>query len=96
MPKGGTITIETSAADDSLVRVNVRDTGRGISPEHLPRIFDPFFTTKGDWAGTGMGLAVVHKTIEDHRGAIQVQSQVGVGTNVGMTFPVNAARTRLP
>ena len=95
MPKGGTITIETSADDGALVRVSVRDTGRGISPEHLPRVFDPFFTTKGDWAGTGMGLAVVHKTIEDHGGAIQVQSQLGAGTNVSMTFPINAARARL-
>ncbi len=96
MPKGGTISIETSVPDGTLVRVSIRDTGRGISPEHLPRIFDPFFTTKGDWAGTGMGLAVVHKTIEDHGGAIQVQSQVGVGTTVSMNFPVNTARMRLP
>ncbi|HEX3696934.1 MAG TPA: ATP-binding protein [Polyangia bacterium] len=95
MPKGGTIAIETNVPDDTLVRVTIRDTGRGINPEHLPRIFDPFFTTKGEWAGTGMGLAVVHKTIEDHGGAIQVQSQVGTGTNVSMTFPVNAVRTRL-
>jgi len=96
MPKGGTITIETSVSDGALVRVAIRDGGRGISPEHLPRIFDPFFTTKGDWAGTGMGLAVVHKTIEDHGGAIQVQSQLGAGTNVSMTFPINTARARLP
>jgi signal transduction histidine kinase len=95
MPTGGTIAIETGVPDDTLVRVTIRDTGRGISPEHLPRIFDPFFTTKGEWAGTGMGLAVVHKTIEDHGGAIQVQSQVGTGTNVSMTFPVNAVRTHL-
>ena len=95
MSKGGTLTLETSVMEDKLVRVTVADTGCGINPEHLPRIFDPFFTTKGDWAGTGMGLSVVHKTIEDHGGAIQVQSRVDVGTTVFMTFPVHSGATRL-
>jgi signal transduction histidine kinase len=95
MSKGGTLTLETSVVEDKLVRVTVADTGCGIDPDHLPRIFDPFFTTKGDWAGTGMGLSVVHKTIEDHGGAIQVQSRVDVGTTVLMTFPVSSQAVRL-
>jgi two-component system NtrC family sensor kinase len=97
MAGGGILTLETSVPDAKLVRLRVSDTGRGISPEHLPRIFDPFFTTKaGDWNGVGMGLAVVHKTVEDHGGAIQVQSEPGKGTTFQMTFPVDVGRAHLP
>jgi signal transduction histidine kinase len=92
---GGTLTIETSITAEKLARVTVTDTGRGISPEHLPRIFDPFFTTKaGDWSGVGLGLSVVHKTIEDHGGTIQVQSELGKGSTFQMTFP--AAQEKAP
>ena len=93
---GGTLTIEASVTAERLARVTVSDTGRGINPEHLPRIFDPFFTTKaGDWTGLGMGLSVVHKTIEDHGGTIQVQSELGKGTTFVMTFPVAVERAPL-
>ncbi|HVR02521.1 MAG TPA: ATP-binding protein [Polyangia bacterium] len=85
----GTLTLETSVTAERLARVTVTDTGRGINAEHLPRIFDPFFTTKvGDWSGVGMGLSVVHKTIEDHGGTIQVQSALGKGSSFQMTFPI--------
>jgi two-component system NtrC family sensor kinase len=87
MAKGGLLTLETSVPSDNLVRVAISDTGRGIDPEHLPRIFDPFFTTKNDWNGVGLGLSLVHKTIEDHGGLIQVHSEVGSGTRFFMTFP---------
>ena len=97
MAGGGILTLETSVPDPKLVRVTVTDTGRGISPEHLPRVFDPFFTTKaGGWSDVGMGLAVVHKTVEDHGGAIQVQSEPGKGTTFQMTFPTEPGRAHLP
>jgi signal transduction histidine kinase len=93
---GGTLSFETAVTAEKLVRVVVSDTGRGIAAEHLPRIFDPFFTTKaGDWSGVGMGLSVVHKTIEDHGGTIQVASDVGKGTTFQMTFPVGGERAVL-
>jgi signal transduction histidine kinase len=93
---GGRLTIETSVTAERLARVIVSDTGRGISADHLPRIFDPFFTTKaGDWAGVGMGLSVVHKTIEDHGGTIQVQSELGKGSTFLMTFPVATEKAPL-
>jgi signal transduction histidine kinase len=93
---GGRLTVETSITAEKLARVTISDTGRGINPEHLPRIFDPFFTTKaGDWSGLGMGLSVVHKTIEDHGGTIQVQSELGKGTTFQMTFPVAVERAPL-
>jgi signal transduction histidine kinase len=88
MPRGGLLTLETSVPDDTLVRVAISDTGRGIAPEHLPRIFDPFFTTKANWTGVGLGLSLVHKTIEDHGGLVQVQSELGAGSTFRMTFPV--------
>jgi two-component system NtrC family sensor kinase len=94
--RGGTLTIETLVTAEKLVRVVVSDTGRGINTEHLPRIFDPFFTTKaGDWTGVGMGLSVVHKTIEDHGGTIQVQSELGKGSSFQMTFPVAVEKAPL-
>jgi signal transduction histidine kinase len=95
-PTGGRLTLETMVTAEKLVRITVSDTGRGIAAEHLPRIFDPFFTTKADdWSGVGMGLSVVHKTIEDHGGTIHVQSELGKGTTFQMTFPVSAERAPL-
>ena len=58
--------------------VEVTDNGRGISPEHLPNIFRPFYTTKGD--GTGLGLSLARRIVEDHHGRIDVTSTVGKGT----------------
>ncbi|MFP4243440.1 MAG: response regulator [Chitinispirillaceae bacterium] len=57
-----------------LLRVTIRDTGKGISPNMLPRIFEPFFTTKKQGEGTGMGLSVVHGIIMKYKGAISVES----------------------
>ena len=70
------------------IRLTVRDTGHGMTPEVLERIFDPFFTTKGPGEGTGMGLAVVHGIITSYAGAIMVTSTPGQGT----TFAVYLAR----
>ena len=94
MPKGGKLTLEVRAVDDKLVRACIADTGRGISPEHLPRIFDPFFTTKtGDRDAAGLGLSFVHRVIEDNGGTIRAESAVGIGTKFVLTFPADAGRT---
>jgi PAS domain S-box-containing protein len=74
------------------VRLDVEDTGCGISPEMLERIFDPFFTTKGPGEGTGLGLAVVHGIVKAHEGAILVDSTLGVGTAFHIYFPALSAR----
>jgi signal transduction histidine kinase len=79
MPGGGTLTLRSSAADGE-VRVDVQDTGYGISKENMDKLFTPFFTTKEKGKGVGLGLAVVHRIIERHKGRIQVQSEVGKGT----------------
>jgi signal transduction histidine kinase len=96
MKKGGTLTLETGIIEDKVVRVRIGDTGSGISAEHLPRIFDPFFTTKGDRSGTGLGLSFVHRTVEDHGGAITVDSSVGGGTTFTLTFPADEGRAHRP
>lgn len=68
------------------VRVEVRDTGSGITPDKLPRIFDPFFTTRT--TGTGLGLAIVQKTIHDHGGTITARSEPGKGTAFIIALPL--------
>jgi signal transduction histidine kinase len=95
MPNGGTLTVEVAAPDAALVRVAIADTGRGIAAQDLPRIFDPFFTTKDDWSGVGLGLSMVHKAMEEHGGAIRVESAVGHGTTFSMTFPADGGRAHL-
>jgi signal transduction histidine kinase len=70
------------------VTVEVRDTGSGIPPEHLPRVFDPFFTTKPVGVGTGLGLPVCRRIITALGGDIRVESEVGRGTCFVLTLPV--------
>jgi two-component system sensor histidine kinase AtoS len=75
-----------STDDAETLLIKVRDTGKGISRENLPRIFDPFFTTKEK--GLGLGLAVVHGIIKDHSGNITVDSKKNVGTEFTISLPV--------
>jgi len=70
------------------VRLTVKDTGEGISPDIMNRIFDPYFTTKDVDKGLGMGLAVVHGIVKEHSGAIAIKSEVGKGTTVEVLFPL--------
>jgi len=79
MPDGGRLTIRSSAVDGE-VRIDVQDTGCGISKENMGKLFTPFFTTKAKNKGVGLGLAVAHGIIERHKGRIKVQSEVGKGT----------------
>ena len=83
----GEIFIKTHLRDGAVV-VEIRDTGIGIPEEDLERIFDPGFTTKGFGIGTGLGLSIVYQIIEDHRGKMEVESQVGVGTTFQLFLPV--------
>ncbi len=87
MAGGGEIVISTDAAPGrpDHVRLIVRDTGPGISPEVLPRIFDPFFTTKP--TGTGLGLSISYGIVREHQGTVDVQTAPGQGTTFILTFP---------
>ncbi|HSW44523.1 MAG TPA: ATP-binding protein [Phycisphaerae bacterium] len=88
----GKLTVESARLDDGRAEIHVRDTGCGISAEHLDAVFEPFFTTKGsaarpDQRGLGLGLAISRDIIEDLDGRIEVTSQVGVGTTFTITLP---------
>ncbi|MGE0087452.1 MAG: ATP-binding protein [Desulfococcaceae bacterium] len=72
------------------VRLTVSDNGPGMDKNVLERVFDPFFTTKPAGEGTGMGLAVVHGIVQNHGGAVSVESQPGMGTSFHCYFPLIA------
>jgi signal transduction histidine kinase len=83
----GTIAISAAPAGDEVV-LTVRDNGRGIPPEHLPRIYDPFFTTRRGEGGSGLGLHIVFNIVsETLRGRIACDSVVGEGTSFVATLP---------
>jgi nitrogen fixation/metabolism regulation signal transduction histidine kinase len=77
MPEGGTLTIRTEQAGGG-VRIEVADTGQGLTPEECERLFTPYYTTKTH--GTGLGLAIVQSVVSDHHGRISVDSAPGKGT----------------
>jgi two-component system, NtrC family, sensor kinase len=91
MPSGGWLTLSTWA-DEDVVVVEVGDTGHGIAKEHIKRIYDPFFTTKRMGRGTGLGLAVSYGILQEHGGAIYVDSAPGKGTTFRVALPSLAAR----
>jgi two-component system NtrC family sensor kinase len=86
MPQGGTITINTALTGYHII-IRFSDTGVGIEKGVLDKIFRPFFTTKGE-KGTGLGLAVCHKIIAQHKGEIRVESEPGKGTTFTIFLPV--------
>jgi len=81
-------------APGPYVRVAVQDSGQGIDPNIVDRIYDPFFTTKGPGEGTGLGLSVVHGIVLSHGGALEVWSEIGVGTRFDIFFPRSTAEPR--
>jgi len=87
MPEGGRLGVRALKAEDDFVRVDVSDTGLGISAEDLDKVFEPFFTTKDPGKGTGLGLSVAYATVEAHHGRITVESNLGKGTTFSVFLP---------
>ena len=88
MPNGGALTIRTGSADEGRsVLLSVVDTGAGMPPEVAAKAFEPFFTTKRLGQGTGLGLAQVQRCVEQAGGEVRIDSGIGKGTAVVMTFP---------
>jgi len=104
MPNGGTLgftvdqvsldvgqpPLHAGAAPGRYARIQVKDTGIGIAPEHLPRIFEPYFSTKAVGQGTGLGLASVYSSVRLHGGEIQVESKPGQGTTFYVFLPADS------
>jgi PAS domain S-box-containing protein len=103
MPEGGLLRIEVShvllddehhsvrgwgGASGEYVYVAVTDTGHGMNEETKERIFDPFFTTKPTGLGTGLGMAMIYGLVKQQEGYIDIRSDVGKGTTVGLYFPL--------
>lgn len=87
-PVPPSIWIMTKLIDSRWIQVRIRDNGPGMTPDIKNKIFDPFFTTKPVGKGTGLGLAICYQIVEKHRGRIDVNSQLGQGTEFVITLPV--------
>lgn len=85
--KHGTITVRTGT-QDSGVWIEIADTGSGISSEDMPRIFDPFFTTKPVGSGTGLGLSLSYRIVQEHQGRLTVDSEAGKGATFRIWLPL--------
>jgi two-component system, NtrC family, nitrogen regulation sensor histidine kinase NtrY len=88
MPVGGALTLRTSE-HEGQVRIEVADTGKGLTPEECSRLFTPYYTTK--LQGTGLGLAIVQSVVSDHHGTISVTSDEGRGTSFRIDLPQHQA-----
>jgi len=86
--ENGEIVISTETTSDEQVLLKISDNGTGIAEEDLPHIFEPFFSAKNKTSGIGLGLAIVHGIIQNHKGKIEVHSQRGAGTTFSIYFPL--------
>ncbi|MBI3578010.1 MAG: GAF domain-containing protein [Ignavibacteriales bacterium] len=87
MPQGGSLTVAT-VADNGFVKIEFTDSGTGMPDEVKKRIFEPFMTY-GKKHGTGLGMAIVKKVIDDHKGKIEIDSEMGKGTTIRMLLPTS-------
>jgi len=88
MPQGGKLTLRT-LFDNGQIKMQVQDTGCGISPKNMRKLFTPFFTTKQEVKGVGLGLAISYGIIQRHNGKIEVQSEEGEGTTFTIYLPLH-------
>ena len=86
--ENGEITIRTKNLDEETICIDISDNGSGIAEEDIPHIFEPFFSTKQVVSGIGLGLAIVHGIIQNHKGKIQVNSELGRGTTISVNLPL--------
>lgn len=84
-----TIVVRTTLAEGESFRVEVEDSGCGMDPEVKEKIFEAYFTTKGEDEGVGLGLAIVQRIVSDHKGKIELESELGKGTKFILSFPMD-------
>lgn len=87
MPSGGTLSVRIDEAGGEQIGITIEDTGVGIPPQDLERIFDAFYTTKERGKGTGLGLLVSQRIIQEHGGTLRVESEVGSGSRFMISLP---------
>lgn len=95
MADGGVLTLRTESIDSKLAKVIIADTGAGIAEANLEKVFEPFFTTRAGKGHKGMGLAIVHRIVEEHQGRVALDSRLGKGTKVRVTFPATREKLHL-
>ena len=86
--ENGEVVFRTSNPDAGHIRIEIADNGVGISEEDIPHIFEPFFSTKENVSGIGLGLAIVHGIIQNHKGKVEAKSERGKGTTLSITLPL--------
>ena len=86
MPSGGKITIAINQIDGQFIKISIQDEGIGIPKDKIKKLGEPFYTTKEN--GTGLGLMVSYRIIEEHKGSIQVESEEGIGTIFRIILPI--------
>jgi K+-sensing histidine kinase KdpD len=86
MPQGGSLTV-TTGPSDGFVKIEFKDSGTGMPEEVRKRIFEPFMTY-GKKHGTGLGMSIVKKVIDDHKGKIEIESEMGKGTTIRILLPL--------
>ncbi len=84
----GEIMVRTSNPDNDSIKIEIRDNGTGIAQQDVPHIFEPFYTTKRDSSGLGLGLSIVHGIIQNHKGRVDVDSEIGKGTTISIILPL--------
>jgi len=89
MPQGGELSVGATAVPGQKLEVWVTDSGHGIAPDDLTHVFEPFFSTKP--GGTGLGLSLVHRIVQEHGGEVDVRSTPGLGTTFTVTLPARDA-----
>ena len=92
---GDTVTVTASQEEDTITVV-VKDTGCGIAPEDLPHVKEKFYKANATRRGSGIGLAVVNEIVSLHGGTLELESKLGEGTQVTITFPVYGTHGQLP
>lgn len=85
----GTASKVRGRRENGQVRIEVRDNGQGIPKELHQRVFEPFFTTKRPGEGTGLGLPMVYRIIDDYGGSVEIDSVVGSGTRAIVRLPIS-------
>ncbi|MCD4682981.1 MAG: hypothetical protein K8R86_06835 [Bacteroidales bacterium] len=84
----GEIMMKTNNPDEDHIKLDITDNGTGIAPEDISHIFEPFFSAKQKASGIGLGLAIVHGIVQNHKGKIEVESEPGKGTTLSIIIPL--------